>query len=89
MSCDDSTRYSTHSNRSANAPMKTLDALRPQPLTSEHYCPHDDGVQGGAAILGGGGNAARAEKGTEPLHRECVCVCKGHGSQLALFPLAF
>ncbi len=29
----DSTRYSAHSSRSANAQMKTLDGLRPQPLT--------------------------------------------------------
>ena len=35
----DSMRYSTHLSRSANGPMKTLNGLQLQPLTSEHYCP--------------------------------------------------
>jgi hypothetical protein len=63
----DSMRYSTHSKRSANASMKTLDALRLQPLTSEPYCPHAAGEAPGGSVarfLGaappgaGGANAA-------------------------------
>ena len=58
-------RYSTHSNRSANASMKILDALRLRPLTSEPYClcaADEDGVFesvvrfGGAGPLGAGGD---------------------------------
>jgi hypothetical protein len=52
----DSMRYSTHSRRSANASMKTLDALRLQPLTSEPYCLHaaeEEVALGSVALLVG------------------------------------
>jgi hypothetical protein len=62
-----SMRYSRRSRRSASASMKTLDALRLQPLTSEPYCPHAAGEAPGGSVarfLGaappgaGGDNAA-------------------------------
>jgi hypothetical protein len=49
----DSTRYSTHLNGNSNVPIKTLEGLRRQPLTSEHYYPHADAHDGGAVDLGG------------------------------------
>ena len=61
----DSMRYSTHSNRSVNASMKTLDALPLQLPTSEPYYLHAAGEAPGgsaallgAAPLGAGDNAA-------------------------------
>ena len=59
-------RYSTHSRRSVNASMKTLDALPLQPPTSEPYYLHaaDEAPGGsvalllGAAPLGADDNAA-------------------------------
>jgi hypothetical protein len=68
----DSTRYSTHSNRSANAPTKTLGGLRSQPLTSEHYCPRAAVRDDRAALHGATGYGVRREKEPEPLHRESV-----------------
>ncbi len=48
--------------------MKTLGGLRPQPLTSERYCPRVAVTQGGAALLGAIGYGVRREKGQELLH---------------------
>ena len=42
--------------------MKTLDALRPQPLTSEHYCPLVAVAQGGAALHGAVRRAVRCKR---------------------------
>jgi hypothetical protein len=57
----DSRRYSAHSSRSASALLKTLDGLRPQPLTSEHCCPCATVGEDSVAALGAGGHAVRCE----------------------------
>jgi hypothetical protein len=49
-------------------PIKTLDGLRRQRLTSEHCCPHAVLARGGAALLGATCYGVRREIGPEPLH---------------------